>query len=95
MSTLAGEGLKNVKNVRNVREFNALADSLTAGLRPGNTDEGIETTLNDLLKKFGTTRAIAREQAGLPADEGKKDEPKGDGGTVKRRHYNEKGELVD
>lgn len=95
MSTLAGSALKDTKNVRNRMEFSALADSLNAGLKPGNTDEGIEDTLNGLLKKFGGTRSIAREQAGLPAEEGKKDEPKGDGGTTKRRHYNEKGELVD
>ena len=73
-STLAGEGLKNVKNVRNVREFNALANSLSAGLKPGNTDAGITSTLQDLLKKFSTTRSIAREQAGLPAEEAKKEE---------------------
>jgi hypothetical protein len=95
MSTLAGSSLKDVKNVRNRMEFGALADSLTAGLKAGNTDAGIEDTLNGLLKKFDGTRAIAREQAGLPALEKKEDGGDGGGGAVKRRHYNEKGELVD
>ena len=68
MSTLSGSALKDTKNVRNRQEFQALGDSLNAGLKPGNTDAGIEDTLDGLLRKFKGTRSIAREQAGMPAE---------------------------
>jgi hypothetical protein len=73
-NALAGEGLKTVKNVRNVREFNALAGALSAGLKPGNTAAGIRSTLEGLQDRFAGTRAIAREQAGLPPEEAAKDD---------------------
>ena len=70
MSTLAGEGLKNVKNVRNRQEFQALADSLSAGLKTGNSDEGIQAMLEGFAKAvLDHTGDRARAQAGLPVEE--------------------------
>ena len=70
--------MRNVKNVRNVQEFNVLGDALTAALKPGNSKAAVEAALNDLKLKFAQTRAIARQQAGMPAEEAPKpkEEPK-------------------
>ena len=82
VSGLAGDNLKTVKNLRNRQEFQTLADSITARLQAGSTDEGIVSSLNELLQKVGESRSIAREQAGMPAEEGKKDG--GGGGGVEQ-----------
>src|SRR4029077_17411981 len=94
MSTLAGEGLRNVKNVRNRTEFQALADSLTAGLKQGRSKAGIIATLEGLKQRAANLRKIALEQAGKPAEEEAAVPPK-DSTPVKRRKYNDQGELVD
>ena len=58
---LAGEGLKNTKNVRNVREFNTLAESMTAALDPSNSPAQVEQALRDV--KSGIARAHAQALA--------------------------------
>jgi tetrahydromethanopterin S-methyltransferase subunit B len=60
-ATLAGEGLKNTKNVRNVREFNTLAESMTAALDPSNSPAQVEQALRDI--KSGIARAHAQALA--------------------------------
>ena len=60
-ATLAGEGLKNTKNVRNVREFNILAESMTAALDPSNSPAQVEQALRDI--KSGIARAHAQALA--------------------------------
>ena len=80
VAELKGEGLRNVRNVRNIQEFNVLGDALTAVLKPGNSKEAVRAALEDLKLKFAQTRSIARQQAGMPAEEAPKTEDGGKGG---------------
>ena len=45
---------------------------MTGALDAAQTEEGLKDALNDLKRKFATTRSIARQQAGMPEEEAPK-----------------------
>ena len=82
---LAAESLSSVKNMRNLTEFNTLASAVTAALDAGQSEEGLTTALKAIKGRLGATRSIARQQAGMPAEDAPTTE---DGKTSKRKKYN-------
>ena len=76
LAELKGEGLRNVKNVRNVQEFNVLGDAFRRRrLSRAIPRRLLKRRLMISNSKFAQTRAIARQQAGMPAEEAPKGAP--------------------
>jgi hypothetical protein len=72
-ASLTGAGLSDVKNLRNRTEFEVLGQAATGGLDAANSKETLIKALQTIKRKFESTRAIAREQAGMKAEEAPKE----------------------